>query len=68
MVYRRVDKYTGTVGTWQEWSFAFVNATSGVNQEVGKTLERIGHQCENSLTPQTLGKCVDEETRQTFGP
>ena len=27
-VYRRVDKYTGAAGTWQEWSFAFVNATS----------------------------------------
>ena len=67
-VYRRVDKYTGASGTWQEWSFAFVNATSGVNPEVGKVLERIGHQCETQLTPETLARCVNEEARQKFGP
>ena len=67
-VYHRVDKYTGAAGTWQEWSFAFVNATSGVNAEVGKILERIGNQCANQLTPETLGKCVDEDTRQKYGP
>ncbi len=45
-VYRRVDKYTGASGTWQEWSFAFVNATSGVNPEVdlklAKSLSALG--------------------------
>ena len=67
-VYRRVDKYTGTAGTWQEWSFAFVNATCGVNHDVGKALERIGHQCETVLTPENLARCVDEDTRQKHGP
>ena len=67
-VYRRVDKYTGTAGTWQEWSFAFVNATCGVNHDVGKALEHIGHQCETVLTPENLARCVDEDTRQKHGP
>jgi len=67
-VYRRVDKFTGAAGTWQEWSFSFVNATSGVNKDIGSILERIGQQCETQLTPETLGKVVNEETREKHGP
>ena len=66
-VYRRCDKYTGVAGTWQEWSFNFVNATSGVNKAVGLVLERIGQQCETQLTPDNLRKVVSDELCQKHG-
>ena len=67
-VYGRVDKFTGAAGTWQEWSFSFINATSGVNKDIGVILERIGQQCETQLTPENLRKVVSEETREKHGP
>ena len=66
-VYRRVNKYTEAVGTWQEWSFNFINATSGVNKDIGITLGRIGQQCETQLTPENLRKVVSEEMREKHG-
>ena len=66
-VYRRCDKYTGVTGTWQEWSFNFINATSGVNKTVGLVLERIGQQCETQLTLENLQKVVSEDIRQKHG-
>ena len=60
-VYRRVDKFTGAAGTWQEWSFSFINATSGVNKDIGVILERIGQQCETQLTPDNLRKVVSDK-------
>ena len=66
-VYRRVDKYTGVAGTWQEWSFSFINATSGVNKTVGLVLERIGQQCETQLTPENLRKVVSDDICQKHG-
>ena len=66
-VYRRCDKYTGVAGTWQEWSFNFVNATSGVNKAVGLVLERIGQQCETQLTRDNLRKVVSDEICQKHG-
>ena len=29
--YRRVEKYTGSPGTWSEWSFDFITTTQGIN-------------------------------------
>ena len=66
-VYRRCDKYTGVAGTWQEWSFNFINATSGVNKTIGLILERIGQQCETQLTPDNLRKVVSDEICQKHG-
>ena len=66
-VYRRCDKYTGVAGTWQEWSFSFINATSGVNKTVGLVLERIGQQCETQLTLENLRKVVSDEICQKHG-
>ena len=66
--YRRVEKFTGTAGAWQEWSFSFVNATSAVNKDIGAVLDCIGHQCETQLTQENLRKCVTEEMREKHGP
>ena len=66
-VYRRVDKFTGATGAWQEWSLSSVDAISAVNKDIGVVLERIGHQCETQLTPENLRKCVTEEMREKHG-
>ena len=56
--YRRVDKFNGTAGSWQEWSFNFINATSAINKDVGMVLENIGKQSETKLTAETMLKLI----------
>ena len=39
--FRRMDKFTGADGTWQEWSFNLLMTVTQVEETLGKSLEEI---------------------------
>ena len=39
--FRRMDKFTGAEGTWQEWSFNLLMTVTQVDEKLGKSLEEI---------------------------
>ena len=39
--FRRMDKFTGAEGTWQEWSFNMSMTVTQVHQELGEALEEM---------------------------
>ena len=52
--FRRNEVYAGVMGTWQEWSFNFLTAVSGVNIKVGEALVEIGKASTVPLTEESL--------------
>ena len=48
--FRRIDKFTGAEGTWQEWSFNVLMTIAQVDPELGDRLEEIKT---NSVKPLT---------------
>ena len=54
--YRRVEKYTGSPGTWSEWSFDFITTTQGINLPVGKILEAMNKASESTVTEAAVNR------------
>ena len=49
-LFRRNETYAGVIGTWQEWSFNFLTAVTGINAEVGEVLGAIAKKSATPLT------------------
>ena len=67
--YRRVDKYSGEPGTWQEWSFDFVTATQAIIPAVGAVLEAMNKASESTVTLEAVNRVqgITEEMKAKHG-
>ena len=67
--YRRVDKYSGEPGTWQEWSFDFVTATQAIIPAVGSVLEAMNKASESTVTLEAVNRVqgITEEMKAKHG-
>ena len=67
--FRRVDKYTGAAGTWQEWSFDFITATTAVIPAVGMVLDAMNKASESSVTVEAVNRVpgMTEELKTSYG-
>ena len=67
--YRRVEKYTGAAGTWQEWSFGFVTATQAIIPAVGMVLEAMNRASESTVTIEAVDRVpgISAEIKARFG-
>ena len=65
--FRRNEVYAGVMGTWQEWSFNFLTAVSGVNLKVGEALAEIGKASTVPLTEESLQLLVHTDLRDKHG-
>ena len=67
--YRRVEKYTGAAGTWQEWSFDFVTATQAIIPAVGSVLEAMSKASESTVTLEAVNRVegISDEMKAAHG-
>ena len=56
--FRRIDKFTGAEGTWQEWSFNVIMTITQVDAKLADSLEDIR---KNSTKPLTADIFEDLE-------
>ena len=63
--FRRIDKYGGEVGKWQEWLFAVCVAVGGVSRECVLAMEEVVKKAGTTKDLATLG--VEEDIQKKFG-
>ena len=71
--FRRIDKFTGAEGTWQEWSFNVLMTVTQVDAKMGDSLEDIKAKAVKPMTGDMFKDCLDFEKLSTddcekFGP
>ena len=64
--FRRIDKFTGPEGTWQEWSFNVIMTIAQVDPELGDRLEEIKTNSVKPLTNDLFGE-PDDFPKMTIG-
>ena len=55
--FRRIDKFTGTEGTWPEWSFNVLMTVAQVDATIGDSLEEIKSKAVKPMTADMFKDC-----------
>ena len=59
--FRRIEKFAGLTGTWQEWSFGVSMTSSTIDTALSEALEEIKRKAATSLNEDTFGPTKDWE-------
>ena len=59
--FKRLDKYTGVISQWREWSFNFLTTLQGASGPTAAALTEVCKQSVAPLTTMALDKAVPKE-------
>ena len=65
--FKRLDKYTGVIAQWREWSFNFLTTLEGANGPTAAALTEVCKQSVAPLTNAALEKAVPKEIKDRHG-
>ena len=62
-IFKRLDQFKGTVGSWREWSFHFLTTLGGNNEAVAEALNEVLKASAAPLTKDLLDKAVPADLK-----
>ena len=65
--FKRLDKYTGVVAQWREWSFNFLTTLEGASGPTAAALTEVCKQSVAPLTTMALDKAVPKDLKDRHG-
>ena len=65
--FKRLDKYTGVIAQWREWSFNFLTTLEGASGPTAAALTEVCKQSVAPLTTMALDKAVPKDLKDRHG-